>query len=157
MMHNQASLQETKQHGAVRFPFNLYPCTIPGDFPQVALHWQESMELVFVKRGAGLVQVGAVSYLARMGDIFIFTPGTLHALRQAEGADVRRKIQRVAAKAFAVAHPVTAVDQLFHPKNPRIADPNASASPLAAYIIRSARRISSGSMGRSGSPMVGFG
>ena len=45
-MQNQASLQETKQHGAVRFPFNLYPCTIPGDFPQVALHWQESMELV---------------------------------------------------------------------------------------------------------------
>ena len=84
-MQNWASLQETKQHGAVRFPFNLYPCTIPGDFPQVALHWQESMELVFVKRGAGLVQVGAVSYLARMGDIFIFTPGTLHALRQAEG------------------------------------------------------------------------
>ena len=84
-MQNQASLQETKQHGAVRFPFNLYPCTIPGDFPQVALHWQESMELVFVKRGAGLVQVGAVSYLARMGDIFVFTPGTLHALRQAEG------------------------------------------------------------------------
>ena len=51
----------------------------------MALHWQESMELVFVKRGAGLVQVGAVSYLARMGDIFVFTPGTLHALRQAEG------------------------------------------------------------------------
>ena len=50
-MQNWASLQETKQHGAVRFPFNLYPCTIPGDFPQVALHWQESMELVFVKRG----------------------------------------------------------------------------------------------------------
>ena len=60
-MQNQASLQETKQHGAVRFPFNLYPCAIPGDFPQVALHWQESMELVFVKRGIGLVQVGAVT------------------------------------------------------------------------------------------------
>ena len=84
-MQNQASLQETKQHGAVRFPFNLYPCTIPEDFPQVALHWQESMELVFVKRGTGLVQVGAESCPARMGDIFIFTPGTLHALRQAEG------------------------------------------------------------------------
>ena len=84
-MQNQASLQETKQHGAVRFPFNLYPCTIPGDFPQVALHWQESMELVFVKRGTGLVQVGAESCPARMGDIFIFTPGTLHALRPAEG------------------------------------------------------------------------
>ena len=43
------------------------------------------MELVFVKRGIGLVQVGAVTCPARMGDIFIFTPGTLHALRQAEG------------------------------------------------------------------------
>ena len=84
-MRNQASLQETKQHGAVRFAFNLYPCTIPGDFPQVALHWHDSMELVFVKRGAGLVQVGAVPYPARRGDIFVFTPGTLHALRQAEG------------------------------------------------------------------------
>ena len=84
-MQNQASLQETKQHGAVRFPFNLYPCTIPGDFPQVALHWHDSMELVFVKRGTGLIQVGTVTYPAYMGDIFIFTPGTLHALRQAEG------------------------------------------------------------------------
>ena len=43
------------------------------------------MELVFVKRGAGLVQVGAASCPAYQGDIFIFTPGTLHALRQAEG------------------------------------------------------------------------
>jgi len=84
-MQNQASLQETKQHGAVRFPFNLYPCTIPGDFQQVALHWHESMELVFVKQGTGLVQVGAVTYPAYRGDIFLFAPGTLHALRQAEG------------------------------------------------------------------------
>ena len=83
-MRNQASLQETKQHGAVRFPFNLYPCTIPGDFPQVALHWHESMELVFVKRGTGLIQVGAVTYPACQEDIFIFAPGTLHALRQTE-------------------------------------------------------------------------
>lgn len=73
-MQNQASLQETKQHGAVRFPFNLYPCTIPGDFPQVALHWQESMELVFVKRGAGLVQVGAVSCPAYQGISLFLRP-----------------------------------------------------------------------------------
>ena len=52
-MQNQASLQETKQHGAVRFPFNLYPCTIPGDFQQVALHWHESMELVLSSRAWG--------------------------------------------------------------------------------------------------------
>lgn len=87
-MQNQASLQETKQHGAVRFPFNIYPCTIPGDFPQVALHWHDSMELVFVKRGAGLIQMGTVTYPTRTGDIFVFSPGTLHALRQAPGSSM---------------------------------------------------------------------
>ena len=65
-MKNQASLQETKQHGALRFPFNIYPCTIPGDFPQVALHWHENMELVFVKRGEGIIQVGTTSFPAQM-------------------------------------------------------------------------------------------
>ena len=87
-MQNQASLQETKQHGAVRFPFNIYPCTIPGDFPQVALHWHDSMDLVFVKRGAGLIQMGTVTYPTRTGDIFVFSPGTLHALRQVPGSSM---------------------------------------------------------------------
>ena len=53
-MAKQERLREAKQHGAAWFPFNIYPCTIPKDFPQVALHWQDSMELVFVKRGSGL-------------------------------------------------------------------------------------------------------
>ena len=57
-MPNQKPLRETKQHGAAWFPFNIYPCTIPQDFPQVALHWQDSMELVFVKKGRGVVQAG---------------------------------------------------------------------------------------------------
>ena len=99
MMHNQASLQETKQHGAVRFPFNLYPCTIPGDFPQVALHWQESMELVFVKRGTGLVQVGAESCPARMGDIFIFTPGT-----KSNAAAVKQTYLRAHSPSLSLIH-----------------------------------------------------
>ena len=78
-MQNQASLQETKQHGAVRFPFNLYPCTIPGDFPQVALHWQESMELVFVKRGAGLVHL---RLYARHPPRPAADGGTVHGIRE---------------------------------------------------------------------------
>ena len=31
--------QETKRHGSRLFPFNIYPCTIPLDFPSVVLHW----------------------------------------------------------------------------------------------------------------------
>lgn len=72
--------QETKQHGSVLFPFNIYPCTIPLDFPSVALHWQRSMEIVYVKKGCGRVQVGMTVFAASAGDIFILPPGTLHAL-----------------------------------------------------------------------------
>ena len=83
-MDNRSSLQETKHHGEVRFPFNIYPCTIPGDFRQVAVHWQDSMELVYIKRGSGLVQTGAQVCTAQSGDIFVLTPGTLHSIRQTE-------------------------------------------------------------------------
>ena len=83
-MDNRSSLQETKHHGEVRFPFNIYPCTIPGDFRQVAVHWQDSMELIYIKRGSGLVQTGAQVCTAQSGDIFVLTPGTLHAIRLAE-------------------------------------------------------------------------
>ena len=73
-MPNQERLRETKHHGAVRFPFNIYPCTIPGDFLQVPLHWHDSMELVYVKKGSGIVQVGVNAYPAEQGDIYIFCP-----------------------------------------------------------------------------------
>lgn len=51
----------------------------------MALHWQDSMELVFVKKGRGIVQAGLTSYTAEAGEIYIFAPGVLHALRQQPG------------------------------------------------------------------------
>lgn len=84
-MAKQERLREAKQHGAAWFPFNIYPCTIPKDFPQVALHWQDSLELVFVKKGRGIVQAGLTTYTAQAGDIYVFAPGVLHALRQLPG------------------------------------------------------------------------
>ena len=50
-MKKQTFLQEIRKHGADRFPFNIYPCTIPRDFFTVPLHWHASMELIFVKKG----------------------------------------------------------------------------------------------------------
>ena len=50
-----------------------------------------------------------------------------------------------------------AVCQLCHKITPRIASPSSRASRLSAYIILLARRMSSGSMGRRASPMVGLG
>ena len=83
--------------------------------------------------------------------------GLCHAPGQTQRADIGRKIQRVAAKLGAVARPVAAMGQWFHARHPRIAAPHASAKPLAAYIMRLARRMSCGSMGRRASPMVGLG
>ena len=83
-----AVFRERKQHADQPFPFNIYPCTIPGDFPQVALHWQDTMELIYVKKGRGLVQAGPHTgdwMQAAAGDIFVFPPGRLHGLRQAPG------------------------------------------------------------------------
>ena len=73
-MADTASLQENKRHGEKWFPFDIYPCTIPKDFPQVALHWQNSVELVFVKKGMGTVQVGLESMTAMAGDILCLPP-----------------------------------------------------------------------------------
>ena len=84
-MADTASLQENKRHGEKWFPFDIYPCTIPKDFPQVALHWQNSVELVFVKKGMGTAQVGLESMTAMAGDIFVFAPGVLHGLGQIPG------------------------------------------------------------------------
>lgn len=84
-MADTAALYENKQHGDKWFPFDIYPCTIPKDFPQVALHWQNSMELVFVKKGTGMVYVDLDPFTARAGDIFVFVPGMLHSLSQYPG------------------------------------------------------------------------
>ena len=80
-----AGLEETKRHGSVLFPFNIYPCTIPGDFPSVALHWHRSMELIFVKKGRGLIQLGEHTVEAVAGDVVVLPPETLHALRMLSG------------------------------------------------------------------------
>ena len=83
-MKKQTFLQEIRKHGADRFPFNIYPCTIPRDFFTVPLHWHASMELIFVKKGTGIIQSGLTSNIANAGDIFLFAPGTLHALKRFE-------------------------------------------------------------------------
>lgn len=78
-------LEETKRHGSALFPFNIYLCTIPKDFPSVALHWQKSIEIVYIKKGVGQVQMGLDTMAAMANDIFILPPGTLHALRGVPG------------------------------------------------------------------------
>ena len=72
---------ETKRHTDTLFAFNVYPCTIPQDFASVPLHWQDSVEIIYIKNGEGTVQVDSDIFHAVGGDIFFVLPGHVHGLR----------------------------------------------------------------------------
>lgn len=71
---------ETKKHTDTMFAFNIYPCTIPLDFAFVPLHWQDGVEIIYVKKGRGEVRVDTEQYLAKAGDVFIVLPGHIHGI-----------------------------------------------------------------------------
>ncbi len=82
---NAATYQETKKHGSRLFPFNIYPCTIPLDFPAVPLHWHKEMELIYIKKGKGQIQLETQNYEGAPGDIFVVTPGAFHSIHRIKG------------------------------------------------------------------------
>ena len=58
---------EDKTHVELTFPYNTYLCSIPLDFSGVPLHWHDDMELIYIKKGHGIITVdftrAAVIYL----------------------------------------------------------------------------------------------
>lgn len=72
---------EKKVHGDPAFPYTTYPCSIPLDFPCVPLHWHEEMELVYIKKGQGMVNVDLTPVQVSAGDLVIILPGHLHAIQ----------------------------------------------------------------------------
>lgn len=77
--------QETKTHGNLDFPFNIYPCSIPLDFAAVPAHWHNDMEIIYIKKGKGTISVDLTPYLVQTGDIVFIAPGQLHSIEQLTG------------------------------------------------------------------------
>lgn len=75
--------QEKKTHGSLSFPYTTYPCSIPLDFPRVPLHWHDEMEIIYIKKGFGIVTVDLVTFQVSAGDILVIIPGKLHSIDQA--------------------------------------------------------------------------
>lgn len=86
-IHNPSiqSYHETKTHTGLMFPYNVYLCTIPDDFPSVFLHWQDTMEIIYIKKGTGLAQVDLSVFEVHGGDIILAPPGRLHGLEHIPG------------------------------------------------------------------------
>ncbi len=73
---------ENIPHGDVVFPYNTYPCSIPMDFSIVPLHWHDEMEIIYVKKGQGLITVDFKQYRAAPHTIVLILPGSLHSIEQ---------------------------------------------------------------------------
>ncbi len=77
--------QETKSHGQEGFPFNIYLCSIPLDFTLVPTHWHNDMEIIYIKKGHGIVSIDLLPLEAGQGDIILIPPGRLHSIEQLAG------------------------------------------------------------------------
>ena len=76
--------QEKILHGNPFFPYITYLCSIPLDFSHVPLHWHDEMELIYIKKGTGMITVDFKQYPVHAGVIALILPGQLHSIEQYE-------------------------------------------------------------------------
>lgn len=73
---------ETITHGDIVFPYNTYLCSIPLDFKEVPAHWHDEMEIIYIKKGQGVVTVDFREYRVNHDTIVLILPGQLHSISQ---------------------------------------------------------------------------
>lgn len=78
---NYENFHENKSHTSAGFPYNTYLCTIPLDFESVAVHWHDDAEIIYIKKGRGIVSVDLHDITVNAGDIVFILPGRLHSIR----------------------------------------------------------------------------
>lgn len=76
--------QEKKTHGDPSFPYITYLCSIPLDFSCVPVHWHDEFEIIYIKKGKGLISVDLESTIVEAGTLALILPGQLHAIHQYE-------------------------------------------------------------------------
>ena len=75
-------LKENKSHFTTDFLYNTYLCSIPLDFSEVPLHWHNEMELIYIKKGCGIVSVDLERFIVHGGDLVVVMPGHIHSISQ---------------------------------------------------------------------------
>lgn len=82
---NYENYHESKAHTSASFPYNTYLCTIPQDFECVPLHWHDDAEIIYIKKGNGIISVDLEDIQVSAGDIVFIVPGRLHSIRNMNG------------------------------------------------------------------------
>ena len=80
------TLHETKSHYNTDFSYNTYPCTIPQDFTEVPLHWHNEMELIYIKKGNGIVSIDLNYHSVSHGYLVIVYPGRIHSITNSDNS-----------------------------------------------------------------------
>ena len=76
--------QEKKNHTTLDFPYNTYLCSIPLDFELVPPHWHDEMEIIYIKKGRGIINVDFKEYHVSALTLVFILPGQLHSIEQYE-------------------------------------------------------------------------
>ena len=76
--------REVKVHGDPHFPYITYLCSIPLDFPCVPVHWHEEMEIIYIKKGKGVISVNLDMTVVEQGTLVLILPGQLHGISRFE-------------------------------------------------------------------------
>lgn len=74
--------EEKKSHGDDAFPYITYLCTIPLDFASVPTHWHNEYEIIYIKKGVGIISLDLEPHDVKAGDILLIAPGQLHSIEQ---------------------------------------------------------------------------
>ena len=72
--------QEKISHGNPLFPYITYLCSIPLDFSYVPIHWHDEMEIIYIKKGHGIITVDFTQYQVSAGTLALIIPGQLHSV-----------------------------------------------------------------------------
>ena len=79
------AIKETKRHGLINFPFEVYRVRLPETFPQFPIHYHEEFEVVYILEGALDTIINSERFTCRQGDIIVIPPETVHGFYQHEG------------------------------------------------------------------------
>lgn len=111
--------QEKKEHGETGFPYITYPCSIPLDFTKVPLHWHDEMEIIYIKKGSGIVTIDFTIFQVTAGDILIIVPGQLHSIEQAPGMTMEYENIIFQLRLFTSHHGDLCTEEFFLPMQKR--------------------------------------
>ena len=76
-------LEETRRQGTAMRPLQVYHMRSDPGAIDVPFHWHENAEILLTQTGTLALQVEAVPFTGRPGDVFFINPRELHGMQSA--------------------------------------------------------------------------